>query len=449
LGPRTVAIGFFLLAAAVYLASNASRTDFYDHFVWQAHAFLNGRAAIEYPVAAGPYQNAYFQDVLPLPGTGLALLPFPPLPALLLVPFVAVFGLATNGAMVAAVLGAINVAFCWLMLVRATRRYDAAALATLFYGFGTVAWYAAMLGTTWFLAHVVASTFLFLAIGAALRSDPDAVAPDAPVVPLGGPDEDRDVPRRRTGSRMREGFAAGLLLGAAALARLTVVFGAPFFAFVGPGGVVRRSLVAGAGTAIPLGLLVAYNLATSGSILHPAYQHLYEVEYRPRPELIHPEWGIEDVRYIPQNAGIMLAWPPLTPLLDDPACRAAPRPAGLELLLDRACPLVRPDPIAMSLLLTSPAYLLAIPAIVWGWRRRLVAGAAVAVLAIALIDLAHFSQGWVQFGYRFSNDFAPFAIVLVAIGIARSGITALGLLLVGLSILVNAWGVWWGVRLGW
>ena len=103
----------------------------------------------------------------------------------------------------------------------------------------------------------------------------------------------------------------------------------------------------------------------------------------------------------------------------------------------------------MSLLLVSPAYLLAIPALVFGWRRRLVAGAAAAVTAIALIDLAHFSQGWVQFGYRFSNDFAPFAVLLVALGIARSGIGTLSVLLVGASVLMNAWGVWWGVTLGW
>ena len=173
----------------------------------------------------------------PDPGTGLAHLPFPPLPALVLLPFVAVFGLDTNGAMVAAVLGAVNVALCWLVLVGATRRYDAAALGTLFYGFGTVAWYAAMLGSTWFLAHVVASTFLFLAIGVAVRSDPEAVEPDdrAAIADDGAP------PRHR----LREGFAAGLLFGTAALARLTVAFGAPFFAFVGPGGFIRRSLVAG------------------------------------------------------------------------------------------------------------------------------------------------------------------------------------------------------------
>ena len=31
----------------------------------------------------------------------------------------------------------------------------------------------------------------------------------------------------------------------------------------------------------------------------------------------------------------------------------------------------------------------------------------------------HFSQGWVQFGYRFSNDFVPFALLLVALGFER------------------------------
>jgi hypothetical protein len=103
----------------------------------------------------------------------------------------------------------------------------------------------------------------------------------------------------------------------------------------------------------------------------------------------------------------------------------------------------------MSLLLTSPAYLLALPVLLRSWRRRIVAGSALAVLSIALIDLMHFSQGWVQFGYRFSNDFAPFAVVLVTLGIARLGVGAVSLGLVALSIAINAWGVYWGVTLGW
>ncbi|CAN5590353.1 hypothetical protein BH23CHL8_BH23CHL8_20090 [soil metagenome] len=429
--PAWVGAALFLLALGVYVASNPVRADFYDHFVWQAHAFLQGRTAIEWPVTSGPHQNAHLQDVLPIPGTGTALLPFPPLPAIVLLPFVAVFGLGTNGALVAAVLGALNVTLCWVMLLSVTRSRSAALLATLFYGFGTVAWYAAMLGSTWFLAHVVASTFLFLAITVALRRDPDLSGSDRP-------------------QGLSAGVVAGLLLGLAGLARLTTIFGAPFFALVGVGGsFLSRVVVAGLGAGLPLGLLVAYNLLTTGHVLHPAYQHLYEVEYRPRPELVNPEWGIEDVRYIPQNAGIMLAWPPETPLLSDPACRGEPAPEGLGILLDRRCPLLRPDPLGMSLLLASPAYLLAIPGLLAFWRRRMVLGAALAVSAIALVDLAHFSQGWVQFGYRFSNDFAPFATILVALGIARLGVGLLSIGLVAASVLVNAWGVWWGVALGW
>jgi hypothetical protein len=62
----------------------------------------------------------------------------------------------------------------------------------------------------------------------------------------------------------------------------------------------------------------------------------------------------------------------------------------------------------------------------------------------------HFSQGWVQFGYRFSNDFAPFALVLVTLAIARLGPrNPLVILLVAASIIINVWGVYWGVALGW
>ena len=66
----------------------------------------------------------------------------------------------------------------------------------------------------------------------------------------------------------------------------------------------------------------------------------------------------------------------------------------------------------------------------------------------------HFSQGWVQFGYRFSNDFAPFALLLVALGFERLAVRRrwgmpLGMALVVLSVAINAWGVLWGVALGW
>jgi hypothetical protein len=107
----------------------------------------------------------------------------------------------------------------------------------------------------------------------------------------------------------------------------------------------------------------------------------------------------------------------------------------------------------MSVLLTSPAYLLAPFAFVPARLRRLdraTVGAALAVAGIAFVNLMHFSQGWVQFGYRFSNDFAPFAIVLVALGANRLGRYWWVLMpFVAASIANNLWGAVWGVMLGW
>ena len=81
------------------------------------------------------------------------------------------------------------------------------------------------------------------------------------------------------------------------------------------------------------------------------------------------------------------------------------------------------------------------------------AGAALAVLCIALADLMHFSQGWVQFGYRFSNDFAPFAVILVTLGIVRGEPRGRGARR-GAAARRRVgghqrWGVHWGVALGW
>jgi hypothetical protein len=436
-------IGLVLLvgAALVYVLSNPERRNFYNHFVWQAEAFLHGRAWIPWPVESGLVTNAYFQDVYPLAEPGRALIPFPPLPALLLTPLVAVFGLGANAALVAALLGAVNVPLAWRMAARLTTDPRVALLAASFYGFGTVAWYAAMLGSTWFLAHVVASTFLLLAITAAFDADRASAA-------AGGV---RPVRRWYDLVDARQ-FAAGLLFGVAALARLTTLFGAPFFVFVGGGGDLRRRAVsAGLGAVIPVIGLLLYNLATTGHPFHPGYEHLYRTEFRPTPEGLlvdvlpglaaisyHPgEWGIEDVRYIPQNLVIMLGWLPEV----RPEC-------GLALLAEK-CALVRPAQLGMSLILTSPAYLLAVPLLMQAWRRRVVLGASLAVLSIATVNLAHFSQGWVQFGYRFSNDFAPFALVLVTLAIARLGVRPLTVVLVALSIAVNAWGVYWGVTLDW
>jgi len=464
-------VALVVLAFGIYLSSGPVR--FYNHFVWQALAFLDGRAEIDYPVGpdgASP-GNAFFQDVVPVPTddgspSERGRIPFPPLPALVLLPLAALWGLATDVQQVSALLGALAVGVAWWMLGGVRTRPTVRLASAVFFGVGTVFWYAAQLGTTWYFAHVVAVGFALAAVAIALRADPDADDVEMladPAEAAGGLDLGvalRALPGRFADALLhvdRRQFLAGMLFGLAATSRLTVVFGAPFFMLVGGGGTwVRRSVSAGLGAIIPVGALLAYNLVSTGHLVHPGYEALYQLEAVGWSALgYHVDWAIEDIRYLPQNLGLFLAGAPA--LFPDVI------PAGLgdgdALCLDPAlgrglfelsCPIAVPRDVGMSILLTSPAFLLLLPALRRYGRSRLVTGAVLAVVAIAIVNLMHFSQGWVQFGYRFSNDFVAFALVLVAVGMERrGGVGRLGVVLVGASIAINFWGVWWANALRW
>ncbi len=466
-----VGAGLVVVALAIYRATWTER--YYDHFLWQAAAFLEGQAAIRYPVLPtdGSPGNAYFQDVLRIVTTdGIArgVLPFPPLPALVLVPFVAVWGLSADDQLLFTALAAVDVGICWWMLGRLEVRVAIRLATTLFFAFGTVFWYSAQLATTWYQAHIVAIGLTMWAIGLAIRADPGAQADDEADESAGVTGAD-DVAHEAAGPALRRRlsidrrqFVVGLLFGLACTARLSIAFAAPFFVLVGSGGSWwRRGWSAAAGAAIPIALLVVYNVASTGHIVHPAYDYLYRIETAGYGSLgYRSDWSIEDPRYLPQNLRIMLLAPPdVLPsrlpdalgVRDTPVCTT---PGSRRGLFDPGCPLAVPSDVGMSVFLTSPAYLLAFAALRRYGRSRLVTGATLAVLFVAVFNLMHFSQGWVQFGYRFSNDFAPFAMVLVALGFERLARRhrwgmALGMTLVVVSIAVNFWGVAWGRLLGW
>ena len=468
-----IGVGLVAAALAAYWLPGSDR--FYNHFVWQALAFLDGRAAITWPVPG----NAIFQDIYPLRDasgnlTGYGLLPFPPLPAIVLLPFVAIWGLATDERAVSVVVGAIDVGLAWWLLGRLPVGRLVRVAVTIFFGFGTVVWYAASLGTTWFFAHVVSLMPLLLAVGIALGGDRSFEA-DADADADAGGEEPEPLGRAiasavrgavaelTAGLRAplafidRRQFAAGLLFGLAATARLTIIFGAPFFMLVGSGGsLARRSISAGLGAIIPVGLLLAYNLVTTGQVFNPGYEYLYQLEANGYPTLgYNPAWAIEDIRYLPQNLGLMLLstpvlFPDYVPGGLGPGRALCTDAGAVRGLFDLACPIALPRDVGMSLLLTSPAYLYVIPALARLRHSRLVAGSVLAVAAIAVVNLMHFSQGWVQFGYRFSNDFVAFALPLVALGMARrGGVGLLAAWLVGASVAVNFWGVTWGNLQGW
>jgi hypothetical protein len=259
----------------------------------------------------------------------------------------------------------------------------------------------------------------------------------------------------------RSQVLVGFLLGLAITARLPLILGAPFFVAVGGGGTRQRRLASAAvGGFLPVAMLLGYTYLTTGSLLHPGYDYQYRLEAAGYPTLgYNRAWSVEDPRYVPQNLRIMLgALPEVSPATlpntlgiteDVPLCT---KPGAQRSLFDVDCPLVIPIDIGTSILLSAPGLLLALFAFRWRGRTRLGIGTAAAVVLIAAFNLGHFSQGWVQWGYRFSLDFLPFLLPMVALGAARPSdgrprILAVVLLVVG--GLVNLWGVAWGQILGW
>ena len=438
-------VALAVAAFAVYRLTFVER--YYDHFVWQASAFLEGQAGIRYPVLndAERFGNYFFQDVLPIGragGSERGLIPFPPLPAVLLMPFVAAYGLRADDQLIFTAIAAVDVALCWWMIGGLGVSTLVRTAVTVFFAFGTVFWYAAQNTTTWYQAHIAAVGITLAAVGLALGADERARPPSTP---------------RSAG--------IGLLAGLATLARLTTILGLPFFLLVGPGrDTLRRVLAVAVGAAIPVAALIGYNLVTTGHVFHPAYDHLYQLEARAYTGLgYNPEWAAEDPRYLPQNLGIMLFSTPIffpdrfrdtLGTIDRPLCAD---PGAVRRLFDADCPIALPRDTGMSVLLTSPAFLLAVPAWFDRRRRRIVVAALLAVLLISVANLMHFSQGWVQFGYRFSNDVVPYLLVLTAIGVAqlvdrpdrRRWTMPLASGLIVLSIAINLWGVDWGRVLGW
>jgi hypothetical protein len=484
---RLIAAGVGLLLAVaafvLYWLSNPDHYNQYLHFVWQADAFLHGRAWFPYPVQGGVNQvtgaavpnapdNWYYQDVYPLKDAagndlGRVLLPFPPLPAIVLLPFVAVFGLFTDQEAIAIGLAALGVLATWWMLGGLRLRLAVRVVATVIFATGTAWWWAAAVGTTWYLAHLVALSLAMLAVGVTLRHDPRALTQTAPeeaaAEAAGATGAGRSWLGRLWGSIWpldRSQVLAGLLLGLSVTARLPLIFAAPWFMLVGGGrSLLRRTVSTGVGGFLPVAALLLYTLVTTGSFIHPGYDYQYQLEANGYPTLgYHPDWAVEDIRYIPHNLGIMFGSLPVvapdikpnTLGFGDPVylCVA---PDDQRSLMDPNCPLVMPVDVGTSIVLSAPGLLLALLAFRRPRLARVKVGAALAVTVIGLFNLAHFSQGWVQWGYRFSLDFMPFLLPLVALGAARSDgrprLVAYALLVVGAA--VNLWGVAWGQMLGW
>lgn len=374
-----------LLSMGVYLFTAQRDPQSIDYFNRLANAFLHGRIWLD-------EAPSWLNELIPA-GPGQWFVPYPPMPAVLALPFIALFGPGFPAQVYSSVYAGVAVGLMWLLLRRLGLRYRDCFALTAVFAFGTVFWYTSIGGSAWYFAHVGAVLLLLAAILAALAGRP--------------------------------AWIAGLLLGLATLCRLPVGLAFPFVlaAQLGfpssPRGLdwqrlIRTVIVFGIGLAIPALAYAGYNLARWGTLTDQAYVLIPGVLEDP----IYAKHGILSVWYIPRNLFAILfrSWN----YVDDP-------------------PWLQPSSWGLGIFLTTPLFL-------WLLKARLgdprVAWAALATMLVSLPIVTHGNVGLTQFGYRFSLDFQVLLFVILATVIAARGWTRLAAAAAVASVAFCAYAIW-------
>lgn len=389
---RADSVGTFLIvivSAGIYLFTAEREPSAFDYFVRLADAFLNGRL---YLLEAPSWLNEL------VPGGGGWYVVYPPVPAVMLIPFVAAFGAEFPQQVASCLFGAITVGLVWLLLGRFALDLRRRFWLTAAFGFGTVFWYVTEVGSAWYIGHVCAVMFSTAAVLLAI---------------------DRRWP-----------LLVGLFLGLAAISRLPVALACVgvWLLVLGVGWPIRvpedrvlafrRTILFGAGMAVPVLLYFGYNLERWGTILDQGYTRIPGVLEDP----IYAEHGIFSIEYIPRHlyAIFLQSWN----YVDDP-------------------PFLQPNWYGLALFLTTPLLIYLVRARLQDPR---VFASVVATALVAIPIITHGNVGLAQFGYRFSLDVQVFLWVILATVFER-GMSRLAVVASIASIVICAYAIWalsWG-----
>lgn len=383
------------------------------HYIWQSWSFLHGHLAIDlYPQAA---------DIIEVHGKHYIV--YPPLPPIIMMPFVAIWGLKASDILFTSIVGALNLPLLYLLFEQAraanlTRRpwLHNLTLAVLLF-FGSIHLWLAIGGKMWFTGHIMCFTFTVLALLLALR--------------------------RRYGW-------SGVALACAFFCRGPVALGFPFLIYLAWQDVNREQLVerfvAGlrarridweaipwsrvippfAAAVVMVALFLVRNALFFGSPFETGYNLLIHQRY---PQVTQ---GVFNVAYVPANIIANFFSFPLVTFTN-----AYDRHPLLNIYNDGFC---------VSVFVTTPLFLLLF------WRNsqrsllRFVLGATV-VLSVAVVLCFH-AAGWYQFGARYLFDAYPFAMLFLAISEVRFDWRVVALGLIGIAInVMGAYEVWTNVLL--
>lgn len=412
-----VALCVYFAALAAYAGASAGRLRAHStdtHFSYLADMWLHGRldlghsppnmndwAEVEYlklkdgRTVAGAFLRSSPTRFRELGGKTESIAPaeivsrtqkyyvsFPPFPAILFLPFVAIWGLAFNDVLFTVVLAALGPTLLFLVLRRLSARGDSNRTETddlwltAMFGIGTVYYYASVLGQVWYTAHIVATVLTGLFVLASL----DAEHP----------------------------ILAGLCLGAIVLTRPQMGFWGILFLYE-----LWRAKKPWVPAMLKVGLPVLafgavaawFNFARFHSVAEFGHSYL-NVRWTDRIQ----RYGLFNFSFLARNLSAAFT---LTP-------KFLPHAPWIQLPWH-----------GLSMLITTPAlaYLL--------WPRQkssLHTALWLTVLPIALLSFLYQNDGWVQFGFRFSIDYLFALMMLLAIGNRPITRTWKALILVGVAV---------------
>jgi len=350
------------------------------YFNYLADAFLHGQLYLRL-LPRTTHDLSLFQ--------GHLYLYWPPMPAVILMPLVAVFGVGVSDVFFGVVVAALNVAVVAALLRSVDRAgliritVECRALLVLFFAFGTVQVILALFGKVWYTAQLLG----FLLVGLAYLS----------AIQLKG---------------MRSFIVTGLLIACAALTRNHLLFTGiwPAYHLIEKnwGNRPRLYLYVAAGLA-PLFIIGAsflyYNYVRFGSPLELGIRYhemdqSFVADYR--------KYGAFNIHYLPINFYYQYIFYPL--------------------------PLRRNTWMGGSLFLLSPVFFYAFKGIYQGIRNPDVWLWIFSILATSIPILLLMGTGWVQYGPRYTFDFTIPLLLLTASGIQRGSTSTLAWLTV-ISIL--------------
>ncbi len=369
----------FIFTFLIYLLTSGGNTP-YNYFVLFAESFTKGKYWIE---SAPPWLNELVPN-----GRGHYYLVYPPMPSILLIPFVLFFGTAFPQQILAHLLGAGTVTLTYQIAQKKLKSTKKALWVSTLTGFGTIIWFLSATGSAWYLGQISACFFITAAI-------------------------------YETASKKRP-IAIGLFIGAAYLSRLQTILTLPLILYL----TNKKRFSTWPKILIILSIFLSinfgYNFIRFGSILDKAYILI--------PGVLNEHWyskGLFHPSYIPRHVK--------TILLELPKFSKKP-------------PFIWPSWTGLAIWITTPAFIFSLFAPL---KKAEVAFSWLVIFLMTAVIFMHGTVGFSQFGYRFAVDFYPVLIFLIIIYLKKTNLNFIHWTLLTISVIVNTWGVLWINKFGW